>query len=124
MIAYNLAVVVDDYDQQITEVVRGIDLLDLTPAQICLQEALGFTRPGYCHVPLVTTSGGEKLSKQTGALALDDGKVAVNLVDGLAHLQQGPPQQLRHADVNAVWAWALDNWDVRKLAKRDQSDEL
>ncbi|MBT8440804.1 MAG: tRNA glutamyl-Q(34) synthetase GluQRS [Gammaproteobacteria bacterium] len=123
LIAYNLAVVVDDSDQRISEVVRGIDLLDLTPAQISLQEALGFARPAYCHVPLVTTSGGDKLSKQTGALALDDGAAAINLCDGLAHLRQDPPRDLRNAAVTDVWAWALDNWDLGKLAERNTDRE-
>jgi glutamyl-Q tRNA(Asp) synthetase len=69
--AYQLAVVVDDAAQNVTHVVRGSDLLDSTPRQIYLQRLLGVPTPRYMHVPLVTNAIGEKLSKQTGALALD-----------------------------------------------------
>jgi glutamyl-Q tRNA(Asp) synthetase len=70
--AYQLAVVVDDAAQGVTDVVRGADLLDNTPRQIFLQHALGLPTPRYLHVPVVTNERGEKLSKQTGARALTD----------------------------------------------------
>ncbi|PJI97750.1 glutamyl-Q tRNA(Asp) synthetase [Acidovorax sp. 69] len=69
--AYQLAVVVDDADQGITDVVRGADLADNTPRQILLQQALGLSTPRYLHTPLVCGDNGEKLSKQNGAQALD-----------------------------------------------------
>lgn len=69
--AYQLAVVADDADQGITHVVRGADLIDSTPRQIYLQQRLGFAQPGYLHVPVMSNAVGEKLSKQTGAAALD-----------------------------------------------------
>src|SRR5690606_30450499 len=69
--AYQLAVVVDDADQGITHVVRGADLADNTARQILLQPALGLPTPQYLHTPLVLGGNGEKLSKQTGAPALD-----------------------------------------------------
>jgi len=68
---YQLAVVVDDADQGITDVVRGADLADNTPRQILLQQALGVPTPRYLHTPLVCSDNGEKLSKQNGAQALD-----------------------------------------------------
>ncbi len=70
--AYQLAVVVDDAAQGITHVVRGKDLADNTPRQIVLQQALGLPTPRYLHTPLVLGANGEKLSKQSGALALPD----------------------------------------------------
>jgi glutamyl-Q tRNA(Asp) synthetase len=69
--AYQLAVVVDDAAQGITDVVRGQDLTDNTARQILLQRALGLPTPAYLHTPLVLGANGEKLSKQNGALPLD-----------------------------------------------------
>ena len=70
--AYNLAVVVDDADQSIGEVVRGDDLLDTTPRQILLQRLLGLPTPSYAHVPLVLAPNGERLAKRHGAVTLAD----------------------------------------------------
>lgn len=68
--AYQLAVVVDDADQSITDVVRGADLLDSTPRQILLQQALGLSTPRYAHLPLVLDAEGRKLSKSDAALPI------------------------------------------------------
>jgi len=71
IVAYQLAVVVDDMDQGISHVVRGADLLESTPRQIHLQRLLGAGEPRYAHVPVAVNAQGEKLSKQTGARPLD-----------------------------------------------------
>ncbi len=84
--AYQLAVVVDDAAQGITDVVRGADLLDNTPRQIFLQRSLAAPTPRYLHVPVVTNARGEKLSKQTGAAALDLDSVAAELERAWQHL--------------------------------------
>jgi len=84
--AYQLAVVVDDAEQQITDVVRGADLLENTPRQIWLQCALGLTTPRYLHVPVVTNAQGEKLSKQTGAASLDTDQPLPELQRAWKHL--------------------------------------
>jgi len=70
--AYNLAVVVDDHDERIEEVVRGDDLLASTPAQVLVARSLGWAEPGYAHVPLVLGPDGERLAKRHGAVTLDD----------------------------------------------------
>jgi glutamyl-Q tRNA(Asp) synthetase len=77
--AYQLAVVVDDADQGVTDVVRGEDLADNTARQILLQRALGLPTPGYLHTPLVRGANGEKLSKQNGARAIDTATPAAAL---------------------------------------------
>ncbi len=84
--AYQLAVVVDDAAQGITDVVRGEDLADNTPRQIVLQRALGLPTPRHLHTPLVLGADGEKLSKQTGALAVDLGDPLAALRDAGAVL--------------------------------------
>lgn len=87
--AYQLAVVVDDAEQGVTEVVRGADLLPSTPRQIALQRALGYPTPAYAHVPLVVNPDGSKLGKRDGALplpTLDATRVRESLATALAHL--------------------------------------
>lgn len=88
--AYQLAVVVDDALQGITDVVRGADLLWSTPRQILLQRALGFPTPRYLHFPVVTNEAGEKLSKQTGAEPIDPRDAPAILNDALAFLGRPP----------------------------------
>ena len=77
MWAYQLAVVVDDAGQGVTDVVRGEDLADSTARQVLLQRMLGLATPRYLHVPLVRDEAGEKLSKQTGAAAFVPGPAAL-----------------------------------------------
>ena len=91
LFAYQLAVVVDDAAQGITDVVRGADLLDSTPRQILLQRLLGLPTPRYLHLPVATNAAGEKLSKQTGAPALDRSHPAPALVAALRFLGQPAP---------------------------------
>ena len=93
--AYQLAVVVDDAEQGINHVIRGSDLLDSTPRQIYLQDLLGLATPTYGHFPVVLNREGYKLSKQTGALAIDDARASENLRLALDLLrQEAPPVDL------------------------------
>jgi glutamyl-Q tRNA(Asp) synthetase len=108
--AYQLAVTVDDAAQGITDIVRGADLRSSTPRQILLQEALGFPRPGYLHLPLAVNRDGHKLSKSGDAPAVDSAAVSVQLVAVLQSLRQAPPDGLDDAPVGEVWGWALKHW--------------
>jgi glutamyl-Q tRNA(Asp) synthetase len=110
LFAYQLAVVVDDAEQGITDVVRGADLLASTPRQIWLQRCLGYPQPGYAHLPVATNAAGEKLSKQTLAPALDSANAAGELVRVLGFLGQSVPGELARSRPADVWAWASENW--------------
>ncbi len=105
--AYQLAVVVDDAAQGITDVVRGADLLDNTPRQIFLQRALGLPTPRYVHVPLVLNASGEKLSKQSGATALDAEQPLRELQRAAHHLGFG---RIEAASVHEFLKQAIDLW--------------
>lgn len=108
--AYQLAVVVDDDAQGVTHVVRGADLLDSTPRQIHLQRLLHLPTPSYLHIPVVVNTAGEKLSKQTGAQALD-------LNDLLGELQEAARfLELPLAPANSIegfWQAATAAWARR-----------
>lgn len=103
--AYQLAVVVDDAAQGVTQVVRGADLLESTPRQIALQHALGYPTPEYIHLPLVLGPDGKKLGKRDGALplpSLDEAHVRETLRDALRFLGvevdvATPPEMLQQA---------------------------
>jgi glutamyl-Q tRNA(Asp) synthetase len=113
--AYQLAVVVDDADQGITDVVRGEDLADNTSRQILLQRLLGLPTPRYLHTPLVLDAHGEKLSKQTGAVALDVTSPLAALRAAAAVLGLGDPAPVARTGAGwlaaAVAAWA-ERWRV------------
>ena len=115
-IAYQLAVVVDDHAQGITDVVRGVDLLDSTPRQLWLQRLLGYGTPRYMHLPVVAAPGGVKLSKQTGAAAVDLRRAPDIAWQVLAALGQGPPPEMRGAAVETLWEWAIARWRPQQLA--------
>jgi glutamyl-Q tRNA(Asp) synthetase len=109
--AYQLAVVVDDAEQGVTDIVRGADLLESTPRQIYLQRLLGLSTPCYLHVPAVVNDRGEKLSKQTGAQPLDVGSPIKALMEAAVHLGLA----LSHApkSVDEFWALAIPAWRQR-----------
>ena len=117
-IAYQLAVVADDHDQGITEVVRGIDLIESTPRQIFLQHLLGYPTPAYAHIPVAENPAGRKLGKSTGARAIPLDEVRPILVAALGALGQAPPVDLADARLDAVWDWAIRHWSIDRLAGR------
>lgn len=121
--AYNLAVVIDDAAQGVTEIVRGDDLLLSTPRHLHLQHLLGHPCPEYAHVPLVLGGDGERLAKRHGAVTLDDllalgetvGSVVAVLLESL-----GSPPDLDAAAADFSWSrvprtpWTIpDRWQTR-----------
>jgi len=113
--AYQLAVVVDDALQGVTDVVRGADLLDSTPWQIALQQALKLPRLRYAHLPLVTEPGGEKLAKSKRSVPLDPARAGRQLYQGLRLLNQDPPAGLESEPVPVVLEWACGHWEPERL---------
>ena len=111
--AYQLAVVVDDAAQGITDIVRGADLLDSTARQIHLQRLLGLPTPTYLHLPVAVNPAGEKLSKQTEAQAAGPEAIAA----ALAFLGHAPPAELRAAPAKELVAWGIAHWDSARLPK-------
>ena len=106
--AYQLAVVVDDHFQGVTQVVRGADLLESTGRQILLQKALGYKTPDYMHLPVAVFPDGRKLSKRTRTdpVSKHDPVTAVRLA--LQFLGQHPPTGTSLKD---LWEWSLGNWN-------------
>lgn len=116
--AYQLACVVDDAAQGITEVVRGADLLASTARQIHLQRLLGVPTPDYLHLPVVLNAAGEKLSKQTLARPLASAQPQAQLVEALAFLGQDPAPDWRTGSVAELWAAALARWSESSIPRR------
>lgn len=115
--SYHLATGIDDAEQGITEVVRGTDLVDCTPAQIEVQHALNLPSPDYCHLPVVKNNLGQKLSKQNHAKPILATESVMQLIKALKFLGQMPPHELNSASQNEIWLWALTNWNIELVSK-------
>ena len=120
LFAYQLAVVVDDAAQNITEVVRGADLLDNTPRQIHLQKLFNYPTPDYMHLPVVLNHQGQKLSKQTGAPTIAGLRPQTILFDVLRFLNQNPASEIIDCDLDSFWQWAIQNWQPSSVPAKDQ----
>ena len=115
IVSYQLAVVVDDAFQAVTRVVRGADLLESTPWQIDLQQALSLPQPIYGHLPLVLEPDGAKLSKSRRAVPVDPFQAPQTLTLTLTLLSQAPPPGLADASIKDVWKWAVAHWNPQAL---------
>lgn len=115
IIAYQLAVVADDIQQQINQVVRGADLLDSTPRQLWLYQKLDARPPHYLHIPLAMRSDGNKLSKRLGSPPLSDKGAAQTLFLALQVLQQAPPAEAQGTPVSELLEWAVRHWNPHRL---------
>ena len=113
--AYQLAVVVDDFEQGVTHVVRGSDLLDSTPRQVYLYQLLRYPVPAHMHLPVAVDDSGQKLSKKTGALPLDAQRRQQILMRVLEFLGQAPPAELATEGLPALLLWAVERWDPAPL---------
>ena len=113
--AYQLAVVVDDHDAGINQVVRGLDLLDNTPRQLYLMACLDYEPPQYLHLPLMLNPAGQKLSKQNKARALDLSTPLQNLLSALRFLQQPLPPAELSGHTQQILDWAIRHWRVAAI---------
>ena len=119
--AYQLAVVVDDAEDGITEVVRGSDLLHSTPKQLHLFGLLALPNPPtYLHIPIAINAAGQKLSKQTHAEPLDDATPVPQIHAALVALGQRPLAELKNVTLAEIWRWALDNWSLAAIPESMQ----
>ena len=115
LIAYQLAVIVDDAEQSVTHVVRGADLLDSTARQIYLQQALGLPTPSYLHIPVVTNPDGQKLSKQTLAPAITPKDAGTALLRALAFLGQPTAIHAETASPADILIGAVTSWQPEAI---------
>lgn len=113
--AYHLAVVLDDAEQGITEVLRGYDLLDSTYRQIFLQQLLGINTPSYAHIPVINGPDGAKLSKQTFADDVLLLPINATLVNVLRHLNLNPPKELALSTPNDILQWGIKHWSLSNI---------
>jgi glutamyl-Q tRNA(Asp) synthetase len=113
--SYQLAVVVDDIEQGVTQIVRGADLLSSSARQLFLYSALTKTPPAYLHLPLVLSTNGQKLSKQNFAPALNHQSPIQNILNALQALQRAlnaPIKEAPTASLQDLLAWAIEHWNI------------
>lgn len=115
--AYQLAVVVDDDAQQVSDVVRGADLLPSTAWQFALQRALRMRSPRYAHLPLVVAESAEKLAKSRQSLPVDPARAGLLLTQVLRLLNHPPPPELQHDTPARLLQWAARNWHVQAFER-------
>ncbi len=120
LFAYQLAVVVDDINQGITHIVRGSDLYDCTGKQVFLTQLLNGTAIEYAHIPVLCTHNGNKLSKQNHAPGIEDSNASQNIFCALKYLLQSPPPELNGGPIEAILSWAIQNWNINKLSRREK----
>ncbi|MBE0482501.1 MAG: tRNA glutamyl-Q(34) synthetase GluQRS [Bacterioplanes sp.] len=118
--SYQLAVVVDDALSGVTDVVRGIDLIDSTPWQQQLQYRLGYATPRYAHIPVATEANGQKLSKQNFAKPLTSDDSGATLWQALHWLRQDPPLDLQNSGNALLLQWAIEHWQIHRLQQCTQ----
>ncbi len=127
LFAYNLAVVLDDIEQGVTEVVRGADLIEPTGRQISLYKTLKQKTVSYLHLPLATDGLGNKLSKQNHATAIDLDNPKPTLINAMRFLGFDIPNALCEASMDEVLLWGCQQWNVNQLPdslQKEHSNEF
>ncbi|MFC0171905.1 tRNA glutamyl-Q(34) synthetase GluQRS [Vibrio comitans] len=122
--AYNLAVVIDDIEQGVTEVVRGADLIEPTGRQIGLYKTLGQTPIQYLHLPLAVTENGAKLSKQNHAEGICMENPIPTLLQAMRFLGFSLPKSLDSAKIDEIIAWGVEHWQLTQLPEETQITTL
>ncbi|MDV7104445.1 tRNA glutamyl-Q(34) synthetase GluQRS [Vibrio sp. TH_r3] len=120
LFAYNLAVVIDDIQQHVTEVVRGADLIEPTGRQISLYQLLNVPPVSYLHLPLATDPLGNKLSKQNHAKAIDLQYPKATLIKAMQFLGFSLPQEVQAANLDEILAWGCTNWSINELPNTNE----
>lgn len=115
LFAYNLAVVLDDIDQGVTEVVRGADLIEPTGRQISLYQTLGQPEVSYLHLPLAMDDNGNKLSKQNHATAIDINNPKPALLKAMTFLGFDIPEDIKASEIAQILRWGCENWRLEQL---------
>lgn len=115
LFAYNLAVVLDDIDQGVTEVVRGADLIEPTGRQISLYHTLKQNPVSYLHLPLAMDGNGNKLSKQNHATAINPDDPKPTLIHAMTFLGFDIPEDFMDARIEEIIAWGCQNWQIAQL---------
>lgn len=110
---YPLAVVVDDNIMGITDIIRGFDLATNTAQQLFLMDKLGWKRPRYAHVPVVTDRQGEKLSKRDEATTIDNRHARQNLIWSMQLLGLDPPQRMT---LDELLSWGIEHWSRCRIS--------
>jgi glutamyl-Q tRNA(Asp) synthetase len=125
LVAYQLAVVVDDIEQEITHIIRGSDLLSSTPRQRYLMLRLAhhlqrnIALPIYGHIPVATNTIGQKLSKQHGATPIEDSNAFDNICDALVFLNHTPPTEIVNAhNIEALLEWSVKHWKRSNIPQK------
>ncbi len=118
LFAYNLAVVVDDIYQGITQVVRGADLIEPTGRQLYLFEQFSQPAPSYLHLPLVSNADGSKLSKQNHAPGLDISQAKALLIDAFRFLALPVCNELQDLSIPHLLQWGTEHWSVKNLPRQ------
>jgi len=113
--AYHLAVVIDDHEQHINQIVRGSDLLEVSCIHLYLYQLLGYPVPVYLHIPVVKSSNGDKLSKQTGAAGLQNKQASIQLLDALSYLGQQHCREMASASPGEILHHAVQHWNPANI---------